>query len=131
MAELITRSPLPTQRKIGDDPAFTWEEISSKPGPDAMNTIYHSTTILCRTKALWLVKTSRMTCNIKSIFIISPLWTEYKIVLRAVVVAQVAERSLPIPENPGSNPAIGNFYWTNVTRFWQTWKMFGKLLRVF
>ena len=30
--------------------------------------------------------------------------------LRAVVVAQLAARSLPIPEDPGSNPVIGNFY---------------------
>ena len=29
---------------------------------------------------------------------------------RAVVVAQLAERSLPISDDPGSNPAIGNFY---------------------
>ena len=28
----------------------------------------------------------------------------------AVVVAQLAEQSLPIPEDPGSNPVIGNFY---------------------
>ena len=28
----------------------------------------------------------------------------------AVVVAQLAARSLPIPEDPGSNPVIGNFY---------------------
>ena len=28
----------------------------------------------------------------------------------AVVVAQLAERSLPKPEDPGSNPVIGNFY---------------------
>ena len=27
-----------------------------------------------------------------------------------VVVAQLAERSLPIPEDLGSNPVIGNFY---------------------
>ena len=27
-----------------------------------------------------------------------------------VVVAQLAERSLMIPEDPGSNPVIGNFY---------------------
>ena len=27
-------------------------------------------------------------------------------------VAQLAERSLPIPENLGSNPDIGNFYLT-------------------
>ena len=27
-----------------------------------------------------------------------------------VVVAQLAERSLTIPEDPGSNPVIGNFY---------------------
>ena len=26
-----------------------------------------------------------------------------------VVVAQLAERLLPIPEDPGSNPVIGNF----------------------
>ena len=31
---------------------------------------------------------------------------------RAVVVAQLAERSRPIPEDTGSNPDIGNFYWT-------------------
>ena len=35
---------------------------------------------------------------------------------RAVVVAQLAERLLPIPEDPGSNPVIGNFYWTFVYR---------------
>ena len=28
----------------------------------------------------------------------------------AVVVAQLAARLLPIPEDPGSNPVIGNFY---------------------
>ena len=27
-----------------------------------------------------------------------------------MVVAQLAERSLMIPEDPGSNPVIGNFY---------------------
>ena len=27
----------------------------------------------------------------------------------AVVVAQLAERLLPIPEDPGSNPVIDNF----------------------
>ena len=32
------------------------------------------------------------------------------LILGAVVVAQLAERSLPIPEDPGSNPVIGNFY---------------------
>ena len=30
--------------------------------------------------------------------------------LSAVVVAQLADRSLPIPEDPGSNPVIGNIY---------------------
>ena len=30
--------------------------------------------------------------------------------LSEVVVAQLAERSLTIPEDPGSNPVIGNFY---------------------
>ena len=30
----------------------------------------------------------------------------------AVVVAQLTERLLPIPDHPGSNPVIGNFYWT-------------------
>ena len=29
---------------------------------------------------------------------------------KAVVVVQLAERLLPIPEDPGSNPVIGNFY---------------------
>ena len=29
---------------------------------------------------------------------------------RAVVVVQLTVRSLPIPEVPGSNPVIGNFY---------------------
>ena len=29
----------------------------------------------------------------------------------AVVVAQLAERSLPISEDPGSNPVIGDFCW--------------------
>ena len=28
----------------------------------------------------------------------------------AVVVAQLAERLLPIPEDPGLNPVISNFY---------------------
>ena len=28
----------------------------------------------------------------------------------AVVVVQLADRSLPIPEDLGSNPVIGNFY---------------------
>ena len=31
-------------------------------------------------------------------------------ILGEVVVAQLAERSLTIPEDPGSNPVIGNFY---------------------
>ena len=30
----------------------------------------------------------------------------------AVVVAQLTERLLPIPDHPGSNPVIGIFYWT-------------------
>ena len=30
----------------------------------------------------------------------------------AVVVAQLTAQLLPIPEDPGSNPVIGNFYWT-------------------
>ena len=30
----------------------------------------------------------------------------------AVVVTQLAERSLQIPEDPGLNPVIGNFYLT-------------------
>ena len=33
-------------------------------------------------------------------------------VSRAVVVAQLAARSLLIPEDPGSNPFTGNFYLT-------------------
>ena len=32
--------------------------------------------------------------------------------LRAVVVAQLVERSLPTPEIRGSNPAISNLYFT-------------------
>ena len=28
-----------------------------------------------------------------------------------VVMAQLTARSLPIPENPASNPIIGKFYW--------------------
>ena len=31
-------------------------------------------------------------------------------VVVAVVVAQLAERSLPVPEDPGSNPVFCNFY---------------------
>ena len=31
------------------------------------------------------------------------------VLIRAVVVAQLADRSLPIPDDPGSNPVIGNF----------------------
>ena len=30
--------------------------------------------------------------------------------VRPVVVAQLAERLLPKPQDPGSNPAISNFY---------------------
>ena len=33
-----------------------------------------------------------------------------KIYFGEVVVAQLAERLLTIPEDPGSNPVIGNFY---------------------
>ena len=29
-------------------------------------------------------------------------------------VAQLTARSLTILEDPGSNPTIGNFYWTNI-----------------
>ena len=32
---------------------------------------------------------------------------------RAAVV-QLAEQSLPLPEDPGLNTAIGNFYWTSL-----------------
>ena len=35
---------------------------------------------------------------------------EQKYEIREVVVAQLAERSLTIPEDPGSIPVIGNFY---------------------
>ena len=38
----------------------------------------------------------------------------------AVVVAQLAERLLPIPEDPGSNPVMGNFYWT--INYWQLFR---------
>ena len=40
------------------------------------------------------------------------IWTYVLKILStgAVVVAQLAERLLPIPEDPGSNPVIGNFY---------------------
>ena len=33
-----------------------------------------------------------------------------KVLIWTVVVAQLAERLLPIPEDPGSNPVNGNFY---------------------
>ena len=36
--------------------------------------------------------------------------TKKYIFLGEVVVAQLAERSLTIPEDPGSIPVIGNFY---------------------
>ena len=42
-------------------------------------------------------------CDLKS-------QTGYKNGQWEVVVAQLAERSLTIPEDPGSNPVIGNFY---------------------
>ena len=45
----------------------------------------------------------QLLCNIKHI---------KRLAFRAVVVAQLAERLLPISEDPGSNPVIGNFYWT-------------------
>ena len=32
----------------------------------------------------------------------------------AVIMVQLAERMLLIPEDPGSNPIIGNFYWTYI-----------------
>ena len=40
---------------------------------------------------------------------------------RAVVVAQLVERSLPIPEVRGSNTGIGKIYWTFVYRqlYWK------------
>ena len=41
-------------------------------------------------------------------------WRDNKEGRVAVVVAQVTVRSLPIPEDPGSNPIIGNCYWTNL-----------------
>ena len=36
------------------------------------------------------------------------------LVTRAVVVAQLTKRPLLIPEDPGSNPVIGNCYWTHL-----------------
>ena len=36
--------------------------------------------------------------------------SEVTFLTREVVVAQLAERSLTIPEDPGSIPVIGNFY---------------------
>ena len=35
--------------------------------------------------------------------------------LRAVVVAQLTVQLLPLPEDPGSNLVIGNFYWTIIS----------------
>ena len=32
--------------------------------------------------------------------------------LGKIFVAQLIARSLPIPEDPGSNPVVGNIYWT-------------------
>ena len=43
-------------------------------------------------------------------FINRPIWSHCLFVTLAV--AQLAEWSLQIPENPSSNPAIANFYWT-------------------
>ena len=41
--------------------------------------------------------------------------------LRAVIVAQLVERLLPIPEVRGSNPVIGkNLYWTSYCQLY--WK---------
>ena len=33
-------------------------------------------------------------------------------IIGAVFVAQLTAQSLLIPEDPGLNPVIGNFYWT-------------------
>ena len=41
-------------------------------------------------------------------------WRPQKNSFVAVVVAQLVERSLPIPEVRGSNPVIGKIYWTFV-----------------
>ena len=40
----------------------------------------------------------------------------------AVVVAQLTEQPLPTPENPGSNPVIGNFDWTYLLFIENKWK---------
>ena len=37
-------------------------------------------------------------------------WKDKKVTLEAVVVAQLAERALPIPEVRGSNPVIGKIF---------------------
>ena len=43
-------------------------------------------------------------------YILSGNYHGQKLLNREVVVAQLAERSLTIPEDPGSIPVIGNFY---------------------
>ena len=41
-------------------------------------------------------------------------FTLTELAIRAVVVAQLTERLLPLPEGPGSNPVVGNFYLTMI-----------------
>ena len=41
-------------------------------------------------------------------------FTLTELAIRAVVVAQLTERLLPLPEGPGSNPVMGNFYLTMI-----------------
>ena len=60
-----------------------------------------------------------MGCLFAFRYIGRPPYCNFVCAQRAVVV-QLAERSLPIPEDPGSNPTIGNFYrtylWLTVCR---------------
>ena len=53
-------------------------------------------------------------CTIPSIFVLTKMRTigrkREKSITRAVVVAQLVERSLPITEVRGSNPVIGKNY---------------------
>ena len=61
---------------------------------------------------LTVEKSEEKTGNREEMTFLKIIQDLYKVIdlCQAVVVAQLAERSLLIPEDPGSNPVIGNFH---------------------
>ena len=61
---------------------------------------------------LTVEKSEEKTGNREEMIFLKIIQDLYKVIdlCQAVVVAQLAERSLLIPEDPGSNPALGNFH---------------------